>query len=248
MRDIIVVIPAGGSGERFNDTEFINLKPFINLLGKSMFEWLLIGFKSNKYNVEFKIIIREQFKEQYIDEIDYLTKKYNVDFHYINLVTEGTTSTALFLYDEMNNDDFLLLANCDQIVDINFDDFLDEHFALKVDGSILVFDNLTRENKWSYVKVDRNNMIELVKAKDPISNLAVVGWYCYTKSKYFLSAGIKQIINLDKVNGEYYLCPTFNYLIKEGKKIGAIKISTSKMHAVGTPEDLRIYLSEKNAI
>ena len=245
MKNITVVIPAGGSGTRFQNSEFKELKPFINFFGKTMFEWLLIGFKSEKYNVKFKIIIREEFKLQYKKEINHLEKIYNVDFHYINLVTEGTTATALFLYDELNNDDFLLLANCDQIVDINFDDFLDEHFNSKADGSLLVFTNESKDNKWSYVKVDDNDLINIVKAKDPISKLAVVGWYCYTKSTSFLKAGIKQIINLDKVNGEYYLCPTFNYLIKDNKKIKAIKIDSSQMHGIGTPDDLRKYLKSK---
>ncbi len=244
MKNIIVVIPAGGSGVRFQNSEFKELKPFINFLGKTMFEWILLGFNSKIYNVKFKIIIRREFQNQYNKEIKYLENQYNVIFYYIDLITEGTTATALFLYDEINNDDFLLLANCDQIVDIDFDDFLNEHLSSKVDGSMLVFENIAKDKKWSYVKVDNNDMIQFVKAKDPISDWAVVGWYCYTKASYFISSGIKQIINLDKVNGEYYLCPTFNYLISEGKQIKAIKIKASKMHGIGTPKDLKKYLSQ----
>jgi GTP:adenosylcobinamide-phosphate guanylyltransferase len=38
MKKIKVLIPAGGSGTRFNNSEFVNLKPFIYIHGKTMFE------------------------------------------------------------------------------------------------------------------------------------------------------------------------------------------------------------------
>jgi ADP-glucose pyrophosphorylase len=40
-----------------------------------------------------------------------------------------------------------MIANCDQIIDIDFDDYLEKHFEEKeTDGSVLVFDKET-ENK-----------------------------------------------------------------------------------------------------
>ncbi|MGL4343326.1 MAG: sugar phosphate nucleotidyltransferase [Metamycoplasmataceae bacterium] len=245
MKKIQVVIPAAGLGTRFQGTEFLNLKPFIIFNNKTMFEWVILGFKSKKYDVKIDIIVNENLKLHYGNEIKYLEKNYDVKFNYINLITEGPTATSLFLYDKLNNNDTLLIANCDQIVDMNFDDYLDEHFMTKIDGSLLAFEEKEKSARWSYMDFDNDKFIKSVKSKIPYTKWAVVGWHCFSKSKDFLRSGIMQIINQDKANGEYYLEATFNYLIKQGKKAKAIIISEEKMHGVGTPDDLKKYLKNK---
>jgi dTDP-glucose pyrophosphorylase len=51
------------------------------------------------------------------------------------------------------------------------------------------------------------------------------------------------IRNQDKsINGEYYIGPTYNYLIQQGKKIGIYHIPSCQHHAVGIPEDLQRFL------
>jgi hypothetical protein len=55
----------------------------------------------------------------------------------------------------------------------------------------------------------------------------------------------------DKVNDEYCICPSYNYAIKAGKKMGTYNIAIEQMHGIGTPEDLNFYLQflkENNSI
>ncbi len=244
MKNINVIIPSGGLGTRFNNTEFTELKPFIKFFDKTMFEHIIESLNSKKYNVNYHIIIQEKFKNLYIEDIKRIEKNYNANFHYINLLTEGTTSTALFLYDLINNDDFTLLMNCDQLIDVTLDEYIDKHIDMNSDGSLLVFDEGGVSKKWSFVD-EKNNVVYRVVAKDNISSSAVCGWYAWSKGSDFVKYGIQQIINLDKVNGEYYLCPVFNYAIKDNKKITCIKIKKEQMHGLGTPEDLREYIKLK---
>lgn len=51
------------------------------------------------------------------------------------------------------------------------------------------------------------------------------------------------IIENDRVNNEFYTCPVYNYAIKSGAKIGIYNIDFSKMHGIGTPEDLEKYIN-----
>ena len=46
-----------------------------------------------------------------------------------------------------------------------------------------------------------------------------------------------------RVNGEFYTCPVYNYLIRDRLKIGIYDVAFNKMHGMGTPEDLTEYLS-----
>ena len=95
--------------------------------------------------------------------------------------------------------------------------------------------------KWSYAKTDSNNLVTEVKEKVVISDKATVGIYFFTKGKDFINGTLEMISNADKVNQEYYVCPVYNYLIKDQKKIGVFNIDEEMMHGIGTPEDLEIY-------
>ena len=78
-----------------------------------------------------------------------------------------------------------------------------------------------------------------------ISEFATVGIYLYSKGKNFVDASIDMIIENDRVNNEFYSCPTYNYAILEGFKIGIYNIEFEQMNGIGTPEDLNLYLVNK---
>ena len=85
-------------------------------------------------------------------------------------------------------------------------------------------------------------MVTEVREKTPISNIATVGIYLFSSGQEFIESNLQMIIENDRVNGEFYTCPIYNYLIKKGKKIGVYSIDSSNMHGLGTPEDLNKYL------
>ena len=47
-----------------------------------------------------------------------------------------------------------------------------------------------------------------------------------------------------RVNNEFYVCPVYNEAIGEGKKIVIDKVS--EMHGLGTPDDLKNFITKKN--
>ena len=109
------------------------------------------------------------------------------------------------------------------------------------DGGIAVFKST--HPKWSFVKTnDFGNIVE-VQEKNPISNLATVGFYYFKNGHEFVSNAKEMIENKDTVNGEYYLCPVYNYMIKKNKIIKPIEVN--EMWGLGTPEDLDTYLKSK---
>jgi dTDP-glucose pyrophosphorylase len=125
---------------------------------------------------------------------------------------------------------------------MNIGDFIDDCSDKKLDGSILTFIDEFKDPKWSFAKIDENNLITEVKEKVVISKYATVGIYLYSKGKDFVNATIDMIIENERVNGEFYTCPTYNYSIKENAKIGIYNIDFKQMHGIGTPDDLNLYL------
>ena len=69
-----------------------------------------------------------------------------------------------------------------------------------------------------------------------------MGIYLFSKGKDFVTSAIDMIVHNDRVNGEFYTCPVYNYAISNGKKIGVFEIAPEAMHGLGTPEDLEAYL------
>ncbi len=49
-----------------------------------------------------------------------------------------------------------------------------------------------------------------------------------------------------RVNNEFYVCPVYNEAIGEGKKI--VIDNVSEMHGLGTPDDLKNFITKKNLV
>jgi dTDP-glucose pyrophosphorylase len=107
----------------------------------------------------------------------------------------------------------------------------------------MTFRDVDRNPKWSFAKVDAHDHVIEVQEKNPISDLATVGIYMFAAGKLFVDSAIDMIIRRDRVNGEYYTCPVYNYLIRKDKKIGIFNIEQTQMHGLGTPDDLAQYLN-----
>lgn len=153
-------------------------------------------------------------------------------------VTEGAACSVLLAKEYINNDDHLLIANCDQIVDWVSGEFM--FSMLNYDGGILSFIEPDLNPKWSYVKVNSNNLVAELAEKKPISNNATVGIYYYNKGSEFIKYAEQMIQADDRVNNEFYIAPVYNYFIKDKKKIK--NYICDKMYGIGTPEDLNNYL------
>lgn len=238
---INVVIPMAGAGSRFLAAGYKKPKPFIDVFGKPMIAHVMENLAYE--NVNYILIAR---KEHILGEpalVRGIISKYNATIITIDKLTEGTAITVLHARKLINNALPLLIANSDQLVDINVSDFIDDCFQKKLNGSILTFTEMTLNPKWSFAKVNEHGLVTEVKEKHAISQYATVGLYLYSSGTIFVNAAIDMIAQNERVNGEFYTCPTYNYAIREGFRIGNYNISPDQMHGLGTPEDLEKFLA-----
>lgn len=238
---INVVIPMAGAGSRFVKAGYKTPKPFIDVAGKPMIVRVMENLSYQKVN--FYLIARKEHVEAEREVVEKIEKEFGAKFILIDKLTEGMACTVLYARKYINNDLPLLLANSDQIVDISIGDYIEDSLNRKLDGSIMTFIDPHRDTKWSFAKVDGNGLVTEVKEKVAISEHATVGVYLYSRGRDFVDAAVDMIIENDRVNNEFYTCPTYNYAIKNGKKIGIYNIEFGQMHGVGTPEDLNLFLS-----
>ena len=239
---INIVIPMAGAGSRFSQAGYSKPKPFIDVAGKPMIVRVLenLGYPEARYI----LIARKEHMDAEPALVREIEQTYNATFIPIDKLTEGTACTVLYARRYINNQDPLLIANSDQIVDIDIADFVDDCSRRQLDGSILTFVDEERNPKWSFAKLGAEGLVSEVREKQPISEYATVGIYLYSHGSDFVDAAIDMFIERDRVNNEYYTCPTYNYAIGDGKRIGIYNIAVKAMNGIGTPEDLQAYLRQ----
>lgn len=237
---INVLIPMAGAGSRFSKAGYRKPKPFIDVAGKPMIVRVLENLALP--DARYILVAQREHVRAEADLVREIERNYSATFVQIDGITEGTACTVLHARGLIGSDTPLLIANSDQIVDFDVSGFVDDCSARNLDGSILTFQDETRDPKWSFARLGEEGLVVEVKEKQAISEFATVGIYLFRRGVDFVEAAIEMMLSQDRVNNEYYTCPVYNYLIKDGKRIGVYDIPETAMHGIGTPDDLDAYL------
>lgn len=153
--------------------------------------------------------------------------------------TAGAACSALIAIEHIQNDRPLLIVNGDQIIDADLKAITEGFSSVGLDGGIVVFEAV--HPRWSYVKVDADNLVVEAAEKRPISNLATAGAYYFTKGSDFVRACMNMIRKNAEVGGRFYICPSYNELVLEQKRIGVHKIDRELYHSLATPQGVAMY-------
>ena len=232
-----VLIPMAGAGTRFEKAGYTFPKPLIEVRGKPMIQVVIDSIGVDAKHV---FIAQKSHYEKYNlkDTLNLISP--NCEVALTEGLTEGAACTTLLAKDYINNDQPLLIANSDQYVDWDSNEFMYSMMADNIDAGILVFEST--HPKWSFAKLDENGFVSEVAEKKPISNLATVGIYFWKKGSDYVKYAEQMISKNIRVNNEFYVCPVFNEAIQDGKKVKVFKIENDKMWGIGTPEDLNYFL------
>ena len=234
-----VLIPMAGAGSRFQQAGYTFPKPLIDVEGKPMIQLVVenLGIDAN-----FIFVVQKEHREKYnLDTLLNLIAP-NCKVVEVDGLTEGAACTALLAKEHINNDNPLFFANSDQFVEWDSTEFMYKMNETDADGGIVSF--RATHPKWSFAKVDDNGLVTEVAEKNPISDIATVGYYYWKHGSDFVKYAEEMIEKDIRVNNEFYVCPVFNQAIEDGKEIRTFDIP--KMWGLGTPEDLKYYLENYN--
>jgi len=232
-----IVIPMAGYGSRFVSAGFLEPKPMIKVRGKPMIQLVVENLRPKKPH-RFIFICREEHLRDYDLKSFLLDIAPNSLIISIKEVTEGAACTVLLSKKLINNDQQLMIANCDQFIDVDINEYLARMDNSQIDGMIMTM--RASDSKWSYIKYNRMNLVEFVVEKQVISDEATVGIYNFRNGSDFVESAEAMIRMNMRVNNEFYVAPTYNHLIAEGKSIAFFNVGSSGygMYGLGTPEDL----------
>jgi dTDP-glucose pyrophosphorylase len=230
---INAIIPMAGMGSRFL-LEYDIPKFLIPVNGKPMIQSVI---ENLNIDANFTFIVQE--KHNILYKLDSLLNEILPNCNIINVdkVTDGSACTAL-LAEKYIDTNPLLIINCDQMIhDFNINELLEYVYVNNADGVLGSFISTSTKN--SYIKLDIDGNISEIEEKIVISNMATNGLHFWKCGKDFVYSANKMIELDDRYNNEFYIAPTYNYLIKEGKKI--LPFFYNLHFPIGTPDDLKKY-------
>ena len=231
-----VLIPMAGRGSRFASQGYTFPKPLIDVKGKPMIQ-VVVENLNVKANYTF-IVQKEHYEKYNLKHLLNLITNNNCEIVQIDSLTEGAACTTLLAKEFIDNDEPLLIANSDQFVEWDSNEFMYSMVGDNVDGGILTFE--ATHPKWSFAKLGNDGFVSEVAEKKPISNIATAGIYYWTHGSNYVKYAEQMIEKDIRTNNEFYVCPVYNEAIQDGKKVKVFQIE--KMWGLGTPEDLEVFL------
>jgi NDP-sugar pyrophosphorylase family protein len=243
MKNIQLVIPAAGLGSRFADHGYINPKPLIDVAGLPMIEWVVGNFQLTKGDTLIVVSrVGLNIKETIRPDIE----KLGVTTHFIDvpLLTEGPAMTVAAAEHLLDMTQPLVVANSDQYVSSSLGPFL-RTLRERTEELGLVLTMKANSAKWSYVGRSEDGFVSQIVEKVEISDEATVGIYGWSSANLFFDSLEQMITQNDRTNGEFYVAPSYNYLIGSGIKVETEHVGNleDNVHGLGTVEDLLTFLS-----
>jgi len=229
-----------GEGSRFTKEGYTFPKPLIDVRGRPMIQTVV---ENLDFDCEYIFLVRHDHVKKYAGLLDTLERITNGRCSHVEVkeLTEGAACTALLAQDLINDDEDLLIANSDQFIEYEAENFKTLKNLTDVDSMVFTFNAV--HPKWSFVKTNSRGFVTEVAEKRPISNIATCGIYWYRRGSEFVKYAHQMIEKNVRVNGEYYIAPVYNEMLEDGKTL--IPFYVNKMWGLGTPEDLKYFLENQ---
>ena len=225
-----VVIPMAGLGERFRKAGYAVPKPLIPVQGIPMYRRALTSVPWMKAT-QLIIVAQAEHLEAGLEEDIRANIPRDVVVVRLPAPTRGQACTVLAALRYIDNAMPLYIHNADTEV---------THLRWPVGaaGVLSVQHPPDDTSRWSFVRT-RGDVVVEVAEKKKVGPWASTGLYYFQHGSDFCDLAQLAIDNDSQVNGEYYVAPLFNTLVKEGRKVVVAQAEAVKH--MGTPEDLDEY-------
>jgi dTDP-glucose pyrophosphorylase len=236
-----IVIPMAGLGSRFKNAGVQEPKPLIMVDKKHLIEHAV-----DSLNIvgQYIFITRKYENPEHNNRLSSILKKLKPDCIEICLDNDqyGAADAALYAKEYIDNNDELIITNCDQLLRWDSDKFLELSRSAYCDGSVAIFKSNDIKN--SFAVIDNNRIVN-IEEKKVISEDALVGIHYWRRGSDFIRSA-KKLISEYRLKGfsECYISSTYNYLIEEGLNILPFKMPRNGYISLGTPQDLEVYSSK----
>ncbi len=233
-----------GSGKRFADAGYENIKPLIVVDGKPIISYVVDMFPGE---TNFVFICNKEHLDNLplrsvLENLVPSARIIPIEPH-----KKGPVYAVSQCFDEIDDDDEIVVNYCDFYSDWDYADFLSDTHARKAEGCVPSYrgfhPHMLGTDNYAFIK-DEDRWLKAIQEKKPFSNdrmaeYASNGTYYFRHGrhvkKYFRELMEKDI----QVNGEFYVSMVYNLLVEDGLPVSVYEVP--HMLQWGTPKDLEEY-------
>lgn len=238
---MIIIIPLGGTGQRFKKNGYELPKALIEVDGISILYYLLMNL--NLKNVKFVYIPYNKEYKNYNFELKLENRFPEIEFKFLCL-EEDTRGAAETLNIALKNLDAFHL-DC-PILSLDSDSFYKVDVIEKWNGKNCVFSIIDKEDdaKYSYVLIDNinNQCIIDIKEKVKISDYACTGAYGFESVDVLIKFTDLMIENNSMQKNEFYTSGVIKMMIEKNHNFKNMMINSKDFISLGTPKQVNDYL------
>ena len=240
-----IIVPAAGSGHRFRSQGYATPKPLIPVLGKPMIQHVLDVLYMYDSALLPLVLCRTEDYAAMAHVLCKLKNTYGVQLRSIPYAQAGAALTVLCANGQVHDAEPVLVVDADNIYTAshvaNFMQWLAQKRMVSTAG-ILTTKAPQGAAQYSYVHaLERSGRVIEVAEKVHIGNRITCGMNYWPSWAALRGAICNMVKNDDRVNGEFYLAPAFNY---GAQPAYCFDIPPTAFRTVGTPEDLKNYEDE----
>lgn len=244
MNNLTILIPMAGKSVFFRADDFHFPKPLIEIDGKPMIQHVIENLKTFHGHIRFIFVLnREECRKHHLDQVVRLLTDGRCEIITINGETQGYACSALLAIEHIDNEEELIIANSDQIFDLDLNEMLSSFRQENLDAGVPVFD--TVHPRWSYVELGPKEDIIEAAEKKPLSRNAVAGLFYFRRGRFFVRAAMNMIKKDARVNDAFYIAPALNEMILDNRKLGIFQLDADRYHSFYSPEKIKVFERRK---
>lgn len=237
-RKLHIIMPMAGEGSRFAKAGWTTPKPLIPLNGKPLFLHAIDSVKIEDVPMKYSFIVRKEHIDKYgIDKsIKEILPEANV--YFVEKTTRGAVETCMIAEDSIQDDDALVVMDCDlEFSSKKYNELIKNSLSKSpgeaCGGALVSFESDLP--KYSYAEVDANGRVLRTAEKEVISSHALCGAYFFASGKEFKHVA-SELIHSPMEKPELYVSLLYNKILAKGSPVYLAPMELYRSY--GTPEEL----------
>ncbi len=238
MKRVNILILMAGNNIFFKEREYQFPIPLVEINSKTMIELVFDNLNTIALDKNFIFVVNESdCKKYHLDDTLRILTENKATIIKLESDTKGAACSALMAIEHIDLNEPLIVANPDQIFDINLQDVI-TNFS-DCDAGVIIFDSI--HPRWSYVRLDENEKIIETAEKKPISRNAIAGFLYFGKGEFLMEYSMSMIRKDANVNGIFYISSILNDMVLDNKNLAIYRLENDKYHTFYSPHKIKEY-------
>lgn len=147
----------------------------------------------------------------------------------------GALATGVMAMETLDLDSPLVISAGDSVVEGGVAPHIQSLIGKSSDAGTVVFES--SNPRWSYINIGELGNVLQVTEKSVAGPYATVGCFYFKSAALFLEAAKWVFLNNARVNGNFYVSTSLNYLISKGMSVGFELIPRHSYRSFSRPSD-----------